>query len=59
MRGLKRYYLECGIELLPFSRDQKNWDQLLDVLEHLSQALQAKTPLALEEFHDMEELLDD
>ena len=33
MRSLKQYYLrECGIQLIPFLRDQRGWDQLLDVL---------------------------
>jgi hypothetical protein len=31
-RSLSNYYAECGIELIPFLRDQKDWDQLIDVL---------------------------
>ena len=32
-RSLSIYYAECGIKLIPFLRDQKDWDQLMDVLE--------------------------
>ena len=40
-RSLSNYYAECGIQLIPFLRDQKDWDQLMDVLEEY-----ARTALA-------------
>lgn len=42
MRALRRYYAECGIELIPFLRDQKGWDQLIDVLERFARVMPAK-----------------
>jgi hypothetical protein len=58
MVSLKRYYLnECGIQLIPFLRDQKNWDQLLDVMEEFAQKVPAENIIQLQEFGDMEALL--
>jgi len=36
VRSMKTYYLEFGIQLIPFLRDSKNWDQLIDVLEEFA-----------------------
>jgi SIR2-like domain len=37
MRSFRDYYLrECNIQLLPFSKDQKGWHQLVEVLEYLA-----------------------
>ena len=33
MRHLTVYYQDCGIKLLPFLRDQKDWHQLIEVIE--------------------------
>jgi len=56
--SLKRYYLEeCGIQLIPFLRDQKDWDQLLDVMEEFAQKAPAEDVIQLQEFGDMEALL--
>lgn len=58
MRSLKRYYLhECGIQLIPFLRDQRDWDQLLDVLEDFARLAPASAPMYLQEFKEMEDLL--
>jgi len=58
MVSLKRYYLqECGIQLIPFLRDQNDWDQLLGVLEDFAQKTPAEDVQQLQEFDDMEELL--
>lgn len=58
MVSLKRYYLEeCGIQLVPFLRDQKDWDQLLDVMEEFARKTPAEDVLQLQEFVDMEALL--
>lgn len=59
MRSLKRYYLgECGIELLPFLRDQNDRDQLLDVLDKFAELTPASELMYLQEFKEMEGLLD-
>lgn len=58
MRSLKRYYLEeCGIQLIPFLRDQMDWDQLLEVLEEFARLTPASEPMVLQEFKEMEDLL--
>ena len=60
MRSLTRYYLEeCGIQLIPFLRDHKDWDQILDVLEEFARAAPASNPLYVQEFKEMGDLLDD
>ena len=47
---MKSYYLsECGIQLIPFLRDEKDWDQLLYVLEHFAKTIPASEPLYLAE----------
>jgi hypothetical protein len=57
MRSLKRYYLhECGIQLIPFLRDQKDWDQLIEVLEDFARKIPAKNLEQLQEFLEMERL---
>lgn len=59
MRQMKSYYLkECGIELLPFLRDQRDYDQLIDVLEEYAKLVPASTPLVIEKARQMEALLD-
>lgn len=57
MRNLVPYYRESGIELIPFLRDQKNWDQLIDVLGEFARQAPASEPMKLEEFREMGELL--
>lgn len=58
MRSLRQYYLdECGIELIPYLRDQKNWDQLLDVVEYFARMAPASEPMFLQQFKEMDDLL--
>jgi SIR2-like domain len=58
MHSLTRYYLdECGIQLIPFLRDNKDWDQLLDVLEEFARTAPASNLQFLQEFKEMGELL--
>ncbi len=60
MRSLTRYYLdECGIQLIPFLRDNKDWDQLLEVLEEFARTAPASNLQFLQEFKEMGELLND
>lgn len=58
MQGLHDYYLhELGIQLLPFQRDIKDRDQLVDVLEDYAKQIPASAPLMLQKLFDMESLL--
>lgn len=58
LRSLKSYYLqECGIELIPFLRDHKDFDQLIDVLEEIARLAPASEPLVLQKVQDLKELL--
>ena len=58
-RSLRPYYRECGIELIPFLRDEKDWDQLIDVLEQFAQLAPTGPPLKVQTLKEMEALLDD
>ena len=58
LRTLRSYYVnECGIELIPFLRDQRNREQLLDVLKAFARALPASDPMVLQRAQEMEALL--
>jgi hypothetical protein len=58
VRNMDIYYRnECGIELLPFRRDEKDWEQLLDVIEKFADGMPASNPLVQQEMQDMENLL--
>jgi hypothetical protein len=58
LRSLKSYYLsECGIQLIPFLRDEKDWDQLLEVLDEFAGSTPASAPLVLLKAQEMEDLL--
>lgn len=58
VRNMDIYYRnECGIELLPFRRDEKDWEQLLDVTEAFADGMPASDPLLQQEMQDMENLL--
>jgi SIR2-like domain len=58
-RSLRSYYLrECGIELLPFLRDYRDWEQLVHVMDHYAREVPASSAIALQEFKDMEQMLD-
>lgn len=55
--SLHDYFLhECGIELIPFSRDEKDWEQLIDVLEVFAKALPANDELIVQQLAEMEDL---
>lgn len=56
-RSLEGYFRSFGIQLLPFSRDERDWDSLIDVLAKLSEELPAGSRLSSLERIDMEELL--
>jgi hypothetical protein len=59
MRSLRQYYLdECGIELIGFRRDEKDWEQLAYVLESFAARIPARDPLLAQELSEMERLLE-
>jgi hypothetical protein len=58
MRSMTLYYAQCDIELIPFRRDQRDWAQLIEVLEAFAVAMPARTPLGLQKQMEMEALLD-
>ena len=58
MRSMTQYYAQCDIELLPFRRDQRDWAQLIEVLDEFGNAMPAKSALGLQKQMDMEDLLD-
>ena len=59
MAGMRRYYRECGIELIPFLKDAKDWWQLVDVLGEFGRLMPASNLAVLQELKDMEGLLGD
>lgn len=60
MRNMQTYYRnDCGIQLLPFRRDEKDWDQLLEVIEAFADGMPASNPLVQQQMQDMENLLHD
>lgn len=60
MRSLELYYRnECGITLIPFSRDVKDWNQLIDVVEYLGKQIPVGSLLNLQERLEMQRLLDE
>jgi hypothetical protein len=57
LRRMETYYLrECRIQLIPFLRDQKDREQLLDVLEDFAQRIPATKPLVLHQEQVLEDL---
>jgi hypothetical protein len=58
MENMRRYFAECGIGLIPFLRDEKNYDQLIEVLEAFAREAPASEPLKLAKLAEMERLLD-
>ena len=59
MRHLYDYYQQCGVELIPFSKDEKGHDQLLDVIEDFAAQATAAPLMRADRFREMEKWLDD
>lgn len=59
MLNLRDYYAQCGVELLPFSRDRKDRDQLVDVVEDFASKIPVSPLMKAQEFQEMESWLDD
>lgn len=56
-RSLESYFRQFGIGLLPFSRDQRDWNQLAEVIIHFVTEIPPGPALALPRRLEMEELL--
>jgi hypothetical protein len=59
MKSMSGYYKQCDIQLLPFLRDNKDWLQLIDVIENFAEALPASATINVQKLADMEAFLDD
>jgi hypothetical protein len=57
MANLAAYYRNFGIQLIPFSRDEKDWDQIVEVLEDFAARSPAEDLMRLQRLTDMEDLL--
>ena len=57
-KSLKEYFAKFGVELIPFSRDENNWDQLAKVIEYLALELKIGNPLAVATLQEMKGLLE-
>jgi len=56
-RSLESYFRQFGIGLLPFSRDERDWNQLAEVINHLATEIPPGPALDLPSRIEMEDLL--
>ena len=57
-RSLESYFLrECDIGLIPYSRETKGWEQLIEVIEYLSEQIPVGRVLNLQQRIEMGALL--
>ena len=56
-RSLESYFKQFGIGLIPFRRDERNWEQLIEVIDYLAREIPPGPQLALPKRLEMEELL--
>ena len=56
-RRMGSYFSQFGIGLLPFLRDERDWDQLSEVIEYLAREIPPGPSLTLPKRLEMEELL--
>jgi SIR2-like domain len=59
MRSLTQYYRQCDIQLLPFRKDQRDWHQLLEVLDDFAKVIPAGELVNLQKLKEMESFLDE
>ena len=55
--SMTTYFGDCGIQLIPFLRDYKDWEQLVDVVEDFARAAPAAEIMASEKLIEMGALL--
>jgi SIR2-like domain len=58
VRSMTQYFRQCSIQLLPFQRDQRDWSQLIEVLENYANMIPATALLNLQIQAEMETFLD-
>jgi hypothetical protein len=58
MRSLSQYYMQTDIQLIPFLLDQKDWPQLVEVIENFAELIPATGLLNLQKQKEMEAMLD-
>jgi len=57
--SLGKYFAdEIGVQLLPFSRDKKDWEQLIEVIEHLANEVPTGSILSLQKRAELRSLLE-
>jgi len=56
-RSLESYFQQFGIGLLPFRRDERDWDQLIEVIDYLAREIPPGLLLSLSKRLEMEDLL--
>lgn len=57
--GVRDYFQKLGVILIPYFRDENNYDELINILEVLSQKIRIPNPSRLEIERLMEGLLDE
>ena len=57
MLHLQSYYRQCGVDLIPFLKDAKGYDQLLDVIDSFAVQAPAAPLMLADEFREMERWL--
>jgi hypothetical protein len=57
MRSLSQYYMQTDIQLIPFSLDQRDWPQLVEVIERFAELMPAKGLLNVQKQVEMEAML--
>nr|NJM04704.1 hypothetical protein [Desulfobacula sp.] len=56
-QNLEKYYRQFGIGLIPFRRDERNYEQLIEVIDHLAQKIPPGPTLTSPKLLEMEELM--
>ncbi|MDA8134545.1 MAG: SIR2 family protein [Desulfobacteraceae bacterium] len=56
-QNLEKYYYQFGIGLIPFRRDERNYEQLIEVIDHLAQKIPPGPTLTSPKLLEMEDLL--
>ena len=57
--GIKDYFQKLGVVLIPYFRDENNYDELINILEDLSHKIKIPNPSKIEIERLMEGLLDE
>jgi hypothetical protein len=55
---MQRYFDQFNVELLPYSRDRSDWDQLIEVLEKFGEKIKPSLPPNIEKIREMKSWID-